>query len=78
MGHDEMFAERRERPVQHPAQHGVVVQVVCPGPVDTAMLDKRDPPFAPGGTKSVDVRAYLTKAAGAPMTADALATKAPI
>ena len=55
------------------APHGVTIQAMCPGPVDTKMLDVRDPPFAPGGSRSVDVRAYLTAAAGKPIAPDALA-----
>lgn len=38
------------------ARHGIGVTAVCPGPVDTPMLD--------GGADGLDVRRYLTSAAG--------------
>jgi NAD(P)-dependent dehydrogenase (short-subunit alcohol dehydrogenase family) len=49
------------------ARHGVSVTTVCPGPVDTSLLDVQAP------TPGLDVRRYLTAAGGKPITAAALA-----
>ena len=49
------------------ARHGVGVTVVCPGPVDTPLLD------VPGSTHGMSVRGYLTAAAGKPLTPARLA-----
>lgn len=49
------------------ARHGIQVTTVCPGPVDTAMLD--DDRAAHG----LDVRTYLTDAAGRAMSPTGLA-----
>ena len=49
------------------ARHGIGVTVVCPGPVETPLLDEI------AATSGVSVRRYLTAAAGAPITAAALA-----
>lgn len=49
------------------ARDGVGVTVICPGPVETPLLD------APSATPGTDVRRYLTSAAGRPMSAPALA-----
>lgn len=49
------------------ARHGVGVTVVCPGPVETPLLD------APSSTAGLSVRRYLTAAAGPPLPADRLA-----
>lgn len=49
------------------ARHGIGVTTVCPGPVDTPLLDERS------NTPGLDVRRYLTAAGGKPMAADALA-----
>ena len=54
------------------AAHGVRVSALCPGPVDTPLLDVR-PDGAPSG---LDTRAFLTRLAGEPMRADALAEAA--
>jgi len=55
------------------ARHGIGVSTVCPGPVDTGLLDETGPGDA---HRTVDVRRYLTSVAGpaiAPATvADAL------
>lgn len=40
------------------ARHGVGVTTVCPGPVDTPLLDE------PGSTQGMNVRRYLTAAGG--------------
>ncbi len=49
------------------ARHGVGVTVVCPGPVDTPLLD------VPGATPGVSARRYLTAAAGPAISPDRLA-----
>ena len=49
------------------ARHGVGVTLVCPGPVETALLDET------AATPGVSVRRYLTAAAGTPISAAALA-----
>ena len=49
------------------ARHGIGVTVVCPGPVETPLLDEPTP--TPGG----DVRRYLVASAGNPMAPSALA-----
>lgn len=49
------------------ARHGVGVTTVCPGPVDTALLDEH------AATAGLDVRRYLTAAGGKPIAATALA-----
>jgi NAD(P)-dependent dehydrogenase (short-subunit alcohol dehydrogenase family) len=52
-------------------RHGVRTTVVCPGPVDTSLLDTGG---AGGVVRGVDVRRYLTAAAGPAMAPAALAT----
>lgn len=54
------------------AAHGVRVSALCPGLVDTAILDRGNPEDLPE-TRRVDTREYLTKVAGVPYSADALA-----
>lgn len=49
------------------ARHGVGVTVVCPGPVDTPLLDES------GATRGMSVRRYLTAAGGKPLTPAQLA-----
>lgn len=49
------------------ARYGVGVTTVCPGPVETPMLD------APVSTAGLSARRYLVAAAGKPIAADALA-----
>jgi short-subunit dehydrogenase len=49
------------------ARYGVGVTVVCPGPVDTTLLD------AVANTDGMDVRRYLTAAGGKPIAASKLA-----
>jgi NAD(P)-dependent dehydrogenase (short-subunit alcohol dehydrogenase family) len=51
-------------------RHGVGVTVVCPGPVDTAMLDGGG---AGGSVVGVDVRRYLSAAAGRPLPPSTIA-----
>jgi NAD(P)-dependent dehydrogenase (short-subunit alcohol dehydrogenase family) len=55
------------------AAHGVRVSALCPGTVDTAILDRGNPRDLPG-VRTLDGREYVTKVAGAPYSADALAT----
>lgn len=49
------------------ARHGVGVTVVCPGPVETPLLDETSP------TPGTSVRRYLTAAAGPPIAPAQLA-----
>lgn len=49
------------------ARHGIGDTTVCPGPVDTPLLDERS------NTPGLDVRRYLIAAGGRPMAADVLA-----
>lgn len=49
------------------ARHGVGVTTVCPGPVETPLLDEA------ASTEGLAVRRYLTAAGGKPMSASALA-----
>lgn len=49
------------------ARHGVAVTTVCPGPVETPLLEER------AATSGLEVRRYLTSAGGTPITAAALA-----
>lgn len=49
------------------ARHGVGVSVVCPGTIDTPMLDTVGP------TRGIDTRRYLTAAGGKPVQPDELA-----
>ena len=52
------------------AAHGVGVSVVCPGPVETPLLDHAGPT---GPTGAVNARKLLTNALGPPYPADAMA-----
>jgi NAD(P)-dependent dehydrogenase (short-subunit alcohol dehydrogenase family) len=49
------------------ARHGIGVTVVCPGPVETPLLDERS------ATPGMSARRYLTAAAGKPISAASLA-----
>jgi short-subunit dehydrogenase len=49
------------------ARHGVGVTVVCPGPVETPLLD------SPTATPGMSVRRYLVASAGAPLSPERLA-----
>lgn len=51
------------------ARHGVGVTTVCPGPVETPLLD------SPASTPGLSPRRYLVAAAGKPIAADALARR---
>ena len=55
------------------AAHGVRVSALCPGTVDTAILDRGNPEDLPD-VRTLDGREYVTRVAGAPYSADALAT----
>lgn len=54
------------------AAHGVRVSALCPGTVDTPILDKGNPVDLPE-TRTVDGREFVTKIGGVPYSADALA-----
>ena len=54
------------------AAHGVGVTVVCPGPVETPLLDQGGP-ANPGGPSPLNVRKLLTNALGDPYPAEAMA-----
>jgi NAD(P)-dependent dehydrogenase (short-subunit alcohol dehydrogenase family) len=49
------------------ARHGIGVTTVCPGPVETPLLDEDSP------TPGTSVRRYLVASAGKPITPEALA-----
>jgi NAD(P)-dependent dehydrogenase (short-subunit alcohol dehydrogenase family) len=55
------------------ASHGVRVSVVCPGVIDTPLLDKRNPDDLPPAG-SPDIRAMLTALVGMPYPAASLAS----
>jgi len=55
------------------AAHGVRVTVVCPGVIETPILDKGNPPDLPQVPSLPDGRAMLTRAIGTPYPAPALA-----
>ena len=55
------------------ARHGVRVSVVCPGVIDTPLLDKGNPADLPAVTTVPDGRALLTSLIGAAYPADSLA-----
>jgi len=55
------------------ARRGVRVSVVCPGVIDTPLLDKGNPPDLPEVTTMPDGRALLTSLIGAAYPPDALA-----
>ncbi len=53
------------------ARHGIGVTVVCPGPVDTDLLDSGGAAGHVAG--GVNIRRYLTDVAGKPLSADSVA-----
>ncbi len=55
------------------AEHGVRVSVVCPGVIDTPLLDKGNPPDLPPVTHAPNARALLTKMIGRAYPAASLA-----
>jgi short-subunit dehydrogenase len=55
------------------ATHGVKVSVVCPGVIETPLLDVAVPADLAPLSTAPDVRAFLTRHLGAPYEADALA-----
>jgi NAD(P)-dependent dehydrogenase (short-subunit alcohol dehydrogenase family) len=56
------------------APHGVSVHVICPGPIETPLLDTHGPADLPDITGRLDPRKYLTSIAGGrAYSADALA-----
>ncbi len=55
------------------APHGVRVSVVCPGLVETPLLDRANPDDLPQVTSAPDIRAMLTQLMGAPYPPGALA-----
>jgi NAD(P)-dependent dehydrogenase (short-subunit alcohol dehydrogenase family) len=56
------------------ALHGISVTVVCPGAVETPILDRLPPPTLPAtSTPPVTARAYLATVGQSPMSADAFA-----
>jgi NAD(P)-dependent dehydrogenase (short-subunit alcohol dehydrogenase family) len=55
------------------ANHGVRVSVVCPGVIETPLLDKGNPRDLPAAESMPDVRAMLTELMGKAYSADALA-----
>jgi NAD(P)-dependent dehydrogenase (short-subunit alcohol dehydrogenase family) len=54
-------------------RHGVRVSVVCPGVIDTPLLDKGNPPDLPDVAHSPDTRRMLTRMIGAAYPAASLA-----
>ena len=52
------------------ARHGIGVTVVCPGPIETGFLDTGG---SSGVVEGVDIRRYLTRAAGRAVTPQAVA-----
>jgi NAD(P)-dependent dehydrogenase (short-subunit alcohol dehydrogenase family) len=55
------------------AEHGVRVSVVCPGVIDTPLLDKGNPPDLPPVTHAPNARTLLTKMIGRAYPAASLA-----
>lgn len=55
------------------AQHGVRVSVICPGVIDTPLLDKGNPPDLPPTVEMPDGRAMLEKAIGKAYSPELLA-----
>ena len=58
------------------ALHGVRVSVLCPGAVDTPILDKGPPSDLPPRGQAMTAREYLQKVGLSPMSADRFAQRA--
>ena len=58
------------------ALHGVRVSVLCPGAVETPILDAEPPPDLPVQARTLTPRQYLSLLGAKPMPADRLAAKA--
>jgi NAD(P)-dependent dehydrogenase (short-subunit alcohol dehydrogenase family) len=58
------------------ATHGVGVTVVCPGVIETPLLDRRAPHGLAAVQSTPEVRAFLTRSLGSPYPAGALAADA--
>ncbi len=56
------------------AAHGVNVTVVCPGVIETPLLDKRNPDDLPRADSMPDIRSMLTSLVGKPYPAASLAS----
>jgi NAD(P)-dependent dehydrogenase (short-subunit alcohol dehydrogenase family) len=55
------------------ASHGVRVSVVCPGLIETPLLDKENPDDLPPAESMPDIRSLLTRMMGTPYPASSLA-----
>jgi NAD(P)-dependent dehydrogenase (short-subunit alcohol dehydrogenase family) len=55
------------------ASHGVRVSVVCPGLIETPLLDKENPQDLPPAESMPDIRSLLTRMMGTPYPAGSLA-----
>jgi NAD(P)-dependent dehydrogenase (short-subunit alcohol dehydrogenase family) len=55
------------------AEHGVRVSVVCPGVIDTPILDKGNPPDLPAVASPLDGRRMLGRSVGTPYPPASLA-----
>jgi short-subunit dehydrogenase len=58
------------------ANYGVRVSVVCPGVIDTPLLDKGNPEDLPAVPTPADIRSMLTELVGKPYAASRLAVDA--
>jgi NAD(P)-dependent dehydrogenase (short-subunit alcohol dehydrogenase family) len=56
------------------ASHGVRVSVVCPGLIETPLLDKENPDDLPPAESMPDIRSLLTRMMGTPYPAGSLAS----
>lgn len=58
------------------ARHGIHVSVLCPGPVETPILDSTGPAHLPQAMAGLSARELLTKASGTPYPVERLAQDA--